>query len=86
MNILRWRGLSGWSVIVAIILGAGIVVAHRFDAHATPERTVAAKQLPLTGIVRSIPFAQGELMDASEAHAWARSQISREMRKGYCEP
>ncbi|MHB1612109.1 MAG: WGR domain-containing protein [Sulfobacillus sp.] len=26
------------------------------------------------------------MADASEAHAWARSQISREMRKGYCEP
>ena len=62
MNILRWRGLWGWSVIAAIILGASIVVAHRFYAHATPERTLAAQQLPLTGIVRSIPFAQGELV------------------------
>ncbi len=61
-NILRWRGLWVWSSIAAIILGAGVVVAHRFYAHATPERALAAQQFPLTGIVRSIPFAQGELV------------------------
>ena len=63
-NILRCRGLWVWSGIAAIILGAGIVVAHRFYAHSTPERALAAQQFSLPGIVRSIPLAQGELVIA----------------------
>ncbi|NMP24635.1 hypothetical protein [Sulfobacillus harzensis] len=63
----RWRRILGWASAAAV-LGVGGVVAHRFYTHATPERALAAEHTPSTGVVQSVPFAQGRLVISETPH------------------
>ncbi len=59
--IPRRRRMLGWASAAAVLVVGGVAM-HRFSAHATPMRALAAAHDPISGIVESVAFAQGRLI------------------------
>ncbi|WP_139061580.1 hypothetical protein [Sulfobacillus thermosulfidooxidans] len=67
MSIPTQPRILGWFSALLGLVMAGIV-AHRIITHATPERALLADHAPFTGIVQSLPFAQGRLIISEQPH------------------